>query len=82
MFHATGDAHAQGAVVTWAHWPYPSLEAPLDMALGQIDSVDILTTGNPFEHHPELVEIYKMQGPSGVFEATHRSLLSLLELRL
>ena len=63
MFHATGDAHAQGAVVTWAHWPYPSLEAPLDMALGQIDSLDILTTGNPFEHHPELVGIYKMHGP-------------------
>ena len=63
MFHATGDAHAQGAVVTWAHWPYPSLEAPLDIALGQIDSVDILTTGNPFEHHSELVGIYKMQGP-------------------
>jgi len=49
--------------VTWAHWPYPSLEAPLDIALGQIDSVDILTTGNPFEHHSELVGIYKMQGP-------------------
>ena len=25
--------------------------------------VDILTTGNPFEHHSELVGIYKMQGP-------------------
>lgn len=64
MFHAAGDAHSQGAVVTWAHWPYPSLEAPLDMALGQIDSLDLLTTGNPFEHHPELVTIYKMYGPS------------------
>ncbi|MCI0621254.1 MAG: CehA/McbA family metallohydrolase [Acidobacteria bacterium] len=64
MFHASGDARSQGAVVTWAHWPYPSLEAPLDIALGQIDSLDLLTTGSPFEHHPELVEIYKMQGAS------------------
>jgi hypothetical protein len=63
MLHAADDAHAQGALVTWAHWPYPSLEAPLDIALGRIDSVDLLTTGNPFEHHPELVEVYKMRGP-------------------
>ena len=64
MAHAADDAHAQGAVVTWAHWPYPSMEAPLDIALGKIDSLDLLTTGNPFEHHPILTEIYKMQGPS------------------
>jgi hypothetical protein len=63
MLHASDDAHEQGALVTWAHWPYPSMEAPLDMALGRIDSLDILTTGNPFEHHPELVDIYKMRGP-------------------
>ncbi len=58
------DAHAQGGLVTWAHWPYPSMEAPMDIALGRIDSLDILTTGNPFEHHPILVDIYKMHGPS------------------
>jgi hypothetical protein len=63
MLHACDDAHAQGALVTWAHWPYPSLEAPLDIALGRIDSVDLLTTGNPFEHHPILVEDYQMHGP-------------------
>lgn len=63
MFHATADAHDQGALVTWAHWPYPSLEAPLDIALGRIDSLDLLTTGSPFEHHPILTGIYKMQGP-------------------
>jgi hypothetical protein len=40
------------------------MEAPLDIALGKIDSLDILTTGNPFEHHPVLTDIYKMQGPS------------------
>ena len=28
MMDAADDAHAQGALVTWAHWPYPSLEAP------------------------------------------------------
>jgi len=63
MLHATEEARAQGALVTWAHWPYPSMEAPLDIALGHIDSLDILTTGNPFEHHPILVDIYKMNGP-------------------
>ena len=63
MLHAAGDVHDQGGLVTWAHWPYPSMEAPLDIALGRIDSLDILTTGNPFEHHPILVDIYKMQGP-------------------
>jgi hypothetical protein len=64
MLHACDDARSQGALVTWAHWPYPSMEAPMDIALGRIDSLDILTTGNPFEHHPILVDIYKMRGPS------------------
>jgi hypothetical protein len=63
MLHASDDAHEQGALVTWAHWPYPSMEAPLDIALGRIDSLDILTTGDPFEHHPILTDIYKMHGP-------------------
>ena len=63
MLDAADDAHQQGALVTWAHWPYPSLEAPLDIALGRIDSIDLLTTGDPFEHHPILVDVYKMRGP-------------------
>ncbi len=63
MLHAADDAHAQGALVTWAHWPYPSLEAPLDIALGRIDSVDLLTTGNPFEPGPILRQVYQMHGP-------------------
>jgi hypothetical protein len=63
MLHASDEAHAQGALVTWAHWPYPSLEAPLDIALGRIDSIDLLTTGDPFEPHPILVDVYKMRGP-------------------
>ncbi|MBI3680198.1 MAG: CehA/McbA family metallohydrolase [Acidobacteria bacterium] len=63
MLHATADARAQGALVTWAHWPYPTYEAPLDIALGRIDSIDLLTTGSPFEHHPVLVDIYKLRGP-------------------
>src|SRR5437879_1044928 len=63
MMDAADDARAQGALVTWAHWPYPSLEAPLDIALGRIDSIDLLTTGNPFQHHPILVDVYKMRGP-------------------
>ncbi len=63
MLDAADDARAQGALVTWAHWPYPSLEAPLDIALGRVDSIDLLTTGNPFQHHPILVDVYKMHGP-------------------
>jgi TolB protein len=63
MMDAADDAHEQGALVSWAHWPYPSLEAPLDIALGRIDSIDLLTTGDPFEHHPILVDVYKMHGP-------------------
>ena len=63
MLDAAADAHTQGALVTWAHWPYPSLEAPLDIALGRIDSVDLLTTGNPFEPHPDLLDVYHMHGP-------------------
>ena len=63
MYHAAGDARQQRALVTWAHWPYPSMEAPLAIALGKIDSLDLLTTGSPFEHHPILVEVYKMKGP-------------------
>jgi hypothetical protein len=63
MLHAADDARSQGALVTWAHWPYPSMEAPMDIALGRIDSLDILTTGDPFAHHPILVDIYKMHGP-------------------
>ena len=64
MLDAADDARAQGALVTWAHWPYPSLEAPLDIALGRIDSIDLLTTGNPFQHHPILADVYKMRGPA------------------
>jgi hypothetical protein len=63
MLHATADAREQGALVTWAHWPYPSWEAPIDFAMGRIDSIDLLTTGSPFEHHPILVDIYKLHGP-------------------
>lgn len=64
MLHACDDARQQGALTIWAHWPYPSMEAPLDIALGRIDSLDLLTTGSPFEHHPILVDIYKMHGPA------------------
>jgi hypothetical protein len=64
MLHAADDAHEQGALVSWAHFPYPSFEAPMDIALGRIDSIDLLTTGSPFEPHPVLIEDYKMHGPA------------------
>ncbi len=56
-------ARRQGALVIWAHFPYPNGECPVDVALGKIDAFDILTTGDPFELHPTLQRIYRMYGP-------------------
>jgi hypothetical protein len=61
--YADDEAHAQGGLVTWFHWPYPSMEAPLDIALGRVDAIDLLTTGSPFAHDPVLVDKYEMHGP-------------------
>ena len=40
-------AHAQGAIVTWAHFPGPTGELMIDAALGKIDSIDLLTFSDP-----------------------------------
>jgi hypothetical protein len=56
-------ARKQGALVIWAHFPYPNGECPVDVALGKIDAFDILTTGDPFQLHPTLQRIYRMYGP-------------------
>ncbi|MCP5114804.1 MAG: CehA/McbA family metallohydrolase, partial [bacterium] len=56
-------ARRQGALVIWAHFPYPNGECPVDVALGKIDAFDILTTGDPFQLHPTLQRIYRMYGP-------------------
>ena len=60
---AAETARKQGALVIWAHFPYPNGECPVDVALGKIEAFDILTTGDPFQLHPTLQRIYRMYGP-------------------
>ena len=49
MAQQADKAHAQGALVTWAHFPSPSGELPIDVALGKIDTVDLFTWGDAFK---------------------------------
>jgi hypothetical protein len=48
MAHQADAAHAQGGVVTWAHFPVPGGEVAVDVALGKIDTVDLFTWGDAF----------------------------------
>ena len=48
MAHQADQAHAQGGMVTWAHFPFPGGELAVDIALGKIDSVDLFTWGDAF----------------------------------
>ena len=41
-------AHAQGGLVTAAHFPWPKGELAVDIALGKLDAVDVLTWGDAF----------------------------------
>ncbi len=49
MAHQADKAHAQGALVTWAHFPSPSGELPIDVALDKVDTVDLFTWGDAFK---------------------------------
>lgn len=40
-------AHQQGGFVSWAHFPGPKGELAVDVALEKIDSVDVITWGDP-----------------------------------
>jgi hypothetical protein len=40
--------HEQGGLVTWAHFPGPWGELAVDIALGKVDSVDLMTWGDAF----------------------------------
>ena len=42
------EAHRQGGFVSWAHFPWPVGEVAVDIALGKIDAIDIMTWGNAF----------------------------------
>ena len=48
MAHHADQAHAQGGLVGWAHFPNPDGELAVDVALGKIDSFDLFTWGDPF----------------------------------
>ena len=54
MAHQADAAHEQGALVTWAHFPYPTGELPVDVALDKIDTVDLFTWGDAFAPGPTL----------------------------
>lgn len=41
-------AHAQGGLVTAAHFPWPNGELAVDIALGKLDAVDVLTWADAF----------------------------------
>lgn len=45
--HYADAAHAQGALVSWPHFPAPTGEVAQAVALGKIDAVDLITWGNP-----------------------------------
>jgi hypothetical protein len=48
MAHQADAAHAQGGLVTWAHFPEPGGELAVDVALGKVDTVDLFTWGDAF----------------------------------
>ena len=48
MAHQADRAHEQDGFVSWAHFPGPRGEMPVDAALGKLDAVDLLTWGDAF----------------------------------
>ena len=48
LAHHADATHAQGGLVTWAHLPLPLGELAVDVALGKVDSVDLMTFGDAF----------------------------------
>jgi hypothetical protein len=47
--HVADSAHAQGGFVTWAHFPFPRGELAVNVALGKLDAVDLVSWGDPFD---------------------------------
>jgi hypothetical protein len=46
--HACGETRSQGGFVSWAHFPsWPGVECPLDVALEQLDGMEILCAIDP-----------------------------------
>jgi hypothetical protein len=61
--------HAQGGLVTWAHFPFPGAEAAVDIALGKIDSVDLFTWGDAFADIPSPTGSGVIAGPVSAWYA-------------
>lgn len=53
MAQQADHAHEQGGFVSWAHFPGPRGELPVDVALGKLDAVDLLTWGDAFRTNGE-----------------------------
>lgn len=63
---AASEARAQGAVVTWAHFDnLPGTESPIDIALGLIDAVELITYDDPTGPPPHW-EPWRMERPTGL----------------
>ncbi len=61
MAHQADKAHAQGGFVSWAHFPGARGELPIDVALGKVDSIDLMTWGDPLaprRNRPAAAEIW------------------------
>jgi hypothetical protein len=63
MAHLADKAHAQGAIVTAAHFPYPPGEIAVDVALGKIDSIDLFTFGDAFYRRTSTFHGFEMPTP-------------------
>jgi hypothetical protein len=63
---AAREARAQGAVVNWAHFDnLPGTESPIDIALGLIDAVELITYDDPTGPPPHW-EPWVMERPAGL----------------
>lgn len=49
MAEQADQAHANGGLVAWAHFPDPGGEVPIDSGLGKIDDAEVAVFGNPFD---------------------------------
>jgi hypothetical protein len=74
MANQADKAHAQGAIVTVAHFPFPTGEVAVDIGLGKIDSIDLFTWGDAFTKngfYPGPVEMwYKFLNTGATLPAT------------
>jgi len=70
MANQADKAHAQGAIVTVAHFPYPYGEIAIDIGLGKVDSIDLFTWGNPFIDE----EIFTRTGIPGPLQTWYKFL--------